>query len=148
MTTGAGATGDFAATIDLGLRPSLRALRLVFCLHALCIGLLPLAMQPGWPAVLLAGAFAGSWLWLRRHPALGFGKRAIDRIVWHADGGWSLWIGRREIRAELRDESLIHRRLLVLRFRAEDGRRYTRLIAGDEGAESPLRRLRARLSVG
>lgn len=141
-------SNNFASTVDLRLRPSLRALRLIFCLHALCIGLLPLAMQPGWPAVALAAAFAASWLWLRRHPALGFGRQAIDRIVWHADGGWSLWIGKREARAELRGDSLVHRRLLVLRWRSDDGRRYTRLIAGDEVTEPQLRQLRARLSVG
>lgn len=137
----------FGMTVELRLRPSLRALQLIFALHVLCIGLLPLAMQSGPPMLVVAAAFAASWLWLRRHPTLGFGPRAITRMLWHADGSWSLWCDSREIRAELCAESLVHRRLLLLRFRSADGRRLTRLIAGDELDAEPLRRLRARLSV-
>ncbi|MFP5304752.1 MAG: hypothetical protein ACLGI7_02875, partial [Gammaproteobacteria bacterium] len=68
----------------------MRALRAAFVLHLICLALL-LAAQPPWPLMLaLAAGFGGSWLWLRRHPALGFGPRAPTRLVWHAEGGWTL----------------------------------------------------------
>lgn len=126
----------------------MRALRMIFALHVLCIGLLPFAVPSGWPMLALLAAFAVSWLSLRRHPALGFGPRALTRIVYHADGGWSIYSGTRERRVELMRGSLVHRRLLVLCFRDVEGRRRAaRVIAGDEVSEDQLRRLRARLSV-
>ncbi|NKF21789.1 protein YgfX [Solimonas marina] len=138
--------GEFAATVDLKLRPSFRALRLIFVLHIVCIGLLPFAMPSGWPMLVLVAAFAGSWFWLRRHPALGYGPRAIERVIWHADGQWTIFVGGREARATLDGRSVIHRRLLVLNFRSEaSGRRYARLITSADAAPEPLRRLRARL---
>ncbi|MFT4046519.1 MAG: hypothetical protein QM661_07445 [Solimonas sp.] len=141
-------TSSFAATVDLRLRPSLSALRVIFVIHAACLALLPFAMQPGLPMFALVIAFAASWFWLRRHPALGFGPRAITRIVWHADGAWTLFFGEVVGKAELLGNSLVHPWLLVLNFRAEkNGRRYTRVIAGGEAEAGPLRRLRARLSL-
>ena len=146
-------TSGLAATVDLRLRPSLGALRVIFVIHAGCLALLPFAMQPGAPLLVLVAAFAASWFWLRRHPALGFGPRAITRIVWHADGTWTLhfdqWHGEaRGGQAELLPNSLTHAWLLVLNFRAEkSGKRYTRVIAGGEADAEPLRRLRARLSL-
>ncbi|WP_157622876.1 protein YgfX [Solimonas soli] len=140
-------SNSFASTVDLRLRPSLRALRVIFIVHVLCIGLLPLAMQPGIAMLALAGGFAASWFWLRRHPALGFGPRAITRLVWHADGSWNLFFGDKTGKAELLPHSLVHAWLLVLDFRADNGRRYTRVIAGGEADAEPLRRLRARLRM-
>ena len=141
-------SSSFASTVDLRLRPSIRALRVIFLLHVLCIGLLPFAVPTGWPMLALLAAFAVSWLSLRRHPALGFGPRALTRIVYHADGSWSIHFGKEERRAELIRGSVVHRRLLVLCFREVDGRRRAaRVITGDEASEDMLRRLRARLSV-
>ena len=140
-------SNGFGMTVDLRLQPSLRALRLIFALHVVCIGLLPFAVPPGWPMLVLLAAFAGSWFSLRRHPSLGFGSRAVTRIVWHSDGTWSYFINGAEHRAELMRGSLVHPRLLVLCFRSAEGRRAARVIAGDEGPEDVLRRLRARLSV-
>ncbi|WP_154654793.1 protein YgfX [Solimonas variicoloris] len=141
-------SNSFASTVDLRLRPSLGALRVIFAVHVAALGLLPLAMRPGWPLVVLVAAFGVSWFWLRHHPALGFGPRAITRLVWHADGGWSLFRGEREMRAELQPDSLVHPWLMVLNFRDPQGRRCARVIAGGETEAEPLRRLRARLKVG
>jgi toxin CptA len=140
-------TNAFGATVDLRLRPSTGALRVIFAVHVACLALLPLAMQPGWPLIVLVAAFGVSWFWLRHHPALGFGPRAITRLVWHADGSWSLFFGDREGKAELLPNSLTHPWLLVLNFRAGNGKRYARVIAGGEAEAEPLRRLRARLKL-
>ena len=137
----------FADSVDLRLRPSTRALMAIFVIHAIAIGLLPFALPPGAPLIGLVAAFAGSWFWLRRHSALGCGPRAVTRLIWHADGSWSLFVGEREGKAELLPSSLIQPWLLVLNFRAASGRRYARVIAGGEADPEVLRRLRARLSL-
>lgn len=137
----------FDTTVDLRLRPSMRALQLIFALHVVCIGLLPFAVSAKWPMLVLLAAFALSWFSLRRHPALGFGPRALTRIVWHADGNWSIHCSAGEVRAELMRGSLVHHRLLVLCFRDANGHRAARVIVGDEVDAEALRRLRARLSL-
>lgn len=139
---------SFANTVDLTLQPSVRLLKWVSTLHILPLAALPFAMQPGPAMWALIAAFGGSWLWLRRHPALGFGKKALLRLVWNADSSWTLHdaVGTQHM-AELRSDSVRHPQLLVLRFRLADGTTRTRLIAGDETAPDALRRLRARLSV-
>jgi len=141
-------SSSFADTIDLQLRPSLRALKLLFALHLVPVGLLPFAMQPGQPMIVLAAAFAVSWLWLRRHPVFGFGPRALVRVTWQADGSWAL----REqsglsSAAELLGNSYLHPKLLVLNFKLKDGARRSRAILGDEATPAQLQRLRARLST-
>lgn len=137
----------FGTTVELRLRPSLRALRLIFVLHVIGLVLLPFAMQPGGPMLALVAAFGLSWFWLRHSAVLGFGPRAITRLVWHADGGWSVFRGGREAKAELLGSSLVQSYLLILNFRLADGRRAARLIDGGEAEAEPLRRLRARLSL-
>lgn len=141
-------SNSFAATIDLTLRPSMRALQILFVLHLIPVGLLPFAMQPGQPMILLAAAFAVSWLWLRRHPVFGYGQRALIKLIWHTEGHWTL----REqsglsAEAELLGNSYVHPRLLVLNFKLKDGSRRTRAILGDETTPAVLQRLRARLST-
>jgi len=141
-------SNSFASTVDLSLQPSHRALRAIFLLHIVCLGLLPFSMQQGWPMLVLACAFALSWLSVRRHPVLGFSAQAITRMVWHADGTWTVYRGRGQpVAADLLAGSLVHPWLLLLRFRLESGASVARLIAGDELAPEALRRLRARLSV-
>lgn len=139
---------SFETTVDLTLQPSLRLLKWVSTLHILPLAVLPFAMQPGPAMWALIAAFGASWLWLRRHPALGFGKKALLRLVCNADSSWMLHdaVGTQHV-AELRSDSVRHPQLLVLRFRLADGSTRTRLIAGDETAPDALRRLRARLSV-
>jgi toxin CptA len=139
-------SNSFAGTIDLTLRPSVRALKWLFALHLLPVAVIPFAMEPGQPMILLAAAFAVSWMWLRRHPVFGFGPRALVRLMWHAEGHWTV----REhsglsAEAELLGSSYIHPRLLVLNFRLKDGSRRSRAILGDEASEAQIQRLQARL---
>lgn len=141
-------SNSFANTIDLSLRPSHRAHRYLFLLHIVPLSLVPFAMAPGWPMLALIGALGGSWLWLRRHSAFGFGRRALTRLMWHGDGGWTVVdAAGRKGTAELLGQSCVHARLMVLNFRLANGERRTRVVLGDELGADPLRRLRARLAI-
>ena len=139
-------SNSFVSTVDLTLRPSLRALQWLSVLHVVLIGLLPLAMQPGPMLWAMLALFAASWFGLRRHPVFGFGHKALVRLVWHAEGGWTLHDGAgRCFKAELLPGSYIHPQVQVLNFRSEQGKRYSRALLGDEATPELLRRLRARL---
>ena len=139
---------SFSSTVDVALRPSVSLLKIGSTLHILPLAALPFAMQPGPVMVALITAFAGSWFWLRRNPALGFGPKALVRLTWHADGTWTVHdASGQQQAATLLGNSLRHPRLLVLRFRVADGKTRTRLLGGDEADADLLRRLRARLSV-
>lgn len=135
--------------VDLQLRPSARAHHLLFWLHVLPLALLPAAMQTGPAMLAVAGVIGLSWLWVRRHPAFGYGPRAILRIVSDPEGRWSLQnsAGTR-LSAELLDDSTVLSSILILNFRSGDGRRRTRVLLGDEAPPEALRRLRARLAMG
>ena len=136
-----------APTIELRLQPSQRLLRLALLLHGACLILLVLAEPPTAAMLVLAGGIAASWLWVRRHPSLGFGPRAIVRLLLHGDGRWTLQrVVGRPFDAELQGGAIVRGSLLVLRFRSADGRTHTRALAGDEAAAEMLRRLRARLN--
>jgi toxin CptA len=138
----------FDATIDLALRPSARALVWLFWLHAGVLGLTLAAVPPGAPMVGVAIAVAASWFWTRRHPAFGHGRRALTRLIWHADGAWLVHdAAGAKIEAELQGNSLVHEALLVLNFRLEDGGARSRALLGDEADGESLRRLRARLAL-
>ena len=138
----------FDATIDLALRPSLRALAWLFWAHAGVLALALAAVPPGAPLVALAAAVATSWFWTRRHASFGHGPRALTRLTWHADGSWRVHDGAgRPAAAELLGDSFVHDRLLVLNFRLQDGSRRSRALLGDEADEESLRRLRARLGM-
>lgn len=144
MPTSSNSSGP---TVELRLQPSQRLLHAAVLLHAGCLILLLLAEPPTVPMLGLAAAIGASWLWVRRHPALGFGARAINRLLLHADGRWTLQIGTAEpFEAQLLDDAVVRGPLLVLRLRAADGRVHTRALAGDEAPSEMLRRLRARLS--
>jgi toxin CptA len=137
---------EFGITVDLSPRPSMRALRWAFALHLACFALLLAARLPAVPTAFLAASFGASWAWVRRHPALGFGARAWTRLIWHAEGGWTL---RRadgtQVDAELQPDSIVRPAVLVLRFRLPDGRSAARVLLGDELTPEALRRLRTRL---
>lgn len=138
----------FDATIELTLRPSLRALTWLFWIHGVVLALALVAMPPGPGMVAMAGAVGLSWLWTRRHPVFGHGHRALARLVWHADGTWRVHDGSgASHEADLLGNSLVHDHLLVLNFRATSGDLRSRAILGDEADEESLRRLRARLAV-
>lgn len=139
---------SFDATIDLAPRPSLRALQFLFWLHVLPLGLMLIALPPGMTMALLAGALGLSWLWLRRHPVFGFGRRALMRLTWHQDGSWTLHrASGNSLQGHLAGHSLVHPRLIVLNFELKQGGRCTRVILGDELEPELLRRLRARLAT-
>ena len=137
-----------AYTVELRLQPSHRLLRIAALLHSICLALLVVAEPPAMPMLALAAAIGASWLWLRRHPALGFGPRAITRMIAHADGRWSLQRPDGEpFDAELLDDTVARGPVLVLRFRAVDGATQVRAIGGDEAPAEMLRRLRVRVSA-
>lgn len=138
----------FDATIDLALRPSLRALSCLFWLHVGVLVLALVALRTGPVLALLALAMAGSWFWTRRHPAFGHGRRALTRLTWHAEGAWTLHdASGASFDAELLGSSLVHDALLVLNFRLKQGGRRSRVLLGDEIDDESLRRLRARLRM-
>ena len=137
----------FDATIDLALKPSLRALAWLFWIHTAVLGLAVFALRSGWPLVAVVAAAAVSWFWTRRHPAFGHGPRALARLTWRADGAWLVHDAAGAHEAALLGDSLVHDRLLVLNFRLKDGARRTRALLGDETDTDGLRRLRARLTV-
>jgi toxin CptA len=130
------------------LLPSHRAVHVIFAVHIVCLGLIAFAMEQGTGMLVLLGAVGLSWLYVRRHAALGLSPQSVTRMVWHADGSWTLHRPRGEpVAAELLPGSLVHPWLMVLRFRLKDGTTLARVIAGDELPEPLLRRLRARLNV-
>ena len=138
----------FDATIDLALRPSLRALTFLFWLHAAALAGTLAAAPPGGAMVALAAAVGASWLWTRRHAAFGLGPRALVRLTWHADGSWRVRdASGAEFEAELLGNSVLHDYILVLNFALKPGGRRSRAVLGDELDDDLLRRLRARLAT-
>ena len=144
----------FASTLDLRLAPSHRALRWIYALHLAPLTLIPFAMQAGYAQLVLAVIVGASWLWLRRHPAIGFGPRAITRLVRQPDGRWTLWRGARAAEAQLLPDTFVSRHLIVLNLRplatgpaAPMPRRLSRVLLGDELPVEQLRRLRALLNA-
>jgi len=115
-------------------------------LHALPLAAIPLLLDSGgWLPLALAGAIGLSWLTVRRQSVLGFGPRALTRIVAHGDGSWTVEdAAARRYAAELTGGCLLSR-LVVLEFRLDNGRRRRRLLLGDEVDAHSLRRLRARM---
>ncbi|TXH06400.1 MAG: hypothetical protein E6R07_01025 [Nevskiaceae bacterium] len=146
-------SNSFAGTVDLTLRPSMRAFKGLFWLHVLPIALLPFAMEPGPAMWLLLVLFGASWLGLRRHPVFGFGPRALNRLLWHGDNAtepaagaaWVVYDAAGAHEAELLGSSTVHPRILILNFRLKTGGRRSRVLLGDEADPELLRRLRARL---
>lgn len=137
---------DSAPTVELNPRPGYGALRVALLLHILPLAAMPLLFgSGGWLLLLLAGAVGASWLFVRRHSALGFGPRALVRIVAETDGGWRLEdAAQRRYSATLETGCLLSQ-LVVLSFRLDNGRRRQRLLLGDEVDKESLRRLRVRL---
>lgn len=140
-------SNSYADALELRLRPSARMHRLLLVLHAVALALLPFSMRGGLPMLAVAALIAASWLWLRRHPALGFGPRALSRLIWHRDARWTIETATgTAFEAELMDSSRIGAPLQVLHFRCADGRRRSRALLGDELPPELRRRLRMRLS--
>jgi toxin CptA len=143
-------SSGFESTLDLRLAPSRRALRWLYVIHIVPLAFIPFAMQPGPLMLVIAAAFGGSWFYLRRHRAFGFGPRALSRVLWQPGIGWRVWQSNGgEAAATLHAGSYVQARLLVLNFRYLDGgaagRRNSRVLLGDELPDDSLRRLRALL---
>jgi toxin CptA len=137
----------FSETLDLQPGVSVRLHQWAFVVHVVPLVLLPFAMQPGWIMAVIAMAIGLSWISTRRHPVFGFGPRALVRMVWHADGAWSVHdAGGCRHDARLLASSVVSGPVLVLRFRVGQ-RTLTRALFGDEFPDDVMRRLRARLSV-
>lgn len=135
--------------VDLVLKPSARAHHLLFWVHVLPLALLPMAMQTGPWMIGIALLIGASWVYVRRHPAFGYGPRAIIGITADSEGRWSIRnrAGKR-LDAELLGDSSVLSSALILNFRDSTGRRRTRVLLGDEAAPEAWRRLRARLAAG
>lgn len=134
------------AALELILKPSARAHHLLFWIHILPLVLLPLTMQTGVLMLTIAAGIAGSWIWVRRHPAFGYGPMAIRRILAQADHRWTIETSApKPVAAELLSSSYVHPRVLVLNFRVASGQKRSRVLLGDEVSPELLRKLRARL---
>lgn len=134
------------AALDLALRPSARAHHLMFWLHVLPLGLLPMAMESGPWMIGVASLIGLSWVSVRRHAAFGYGPHAIVRISVDPESRWSIVnVHGKRLEAELLGDGVAWSWLLILNFRDVDGRRRTRVLLGDETTAEGLRRLRARL---
>lgn len=140
----------FSATIELQLRASLRGMQLVVGLHVLAASLSMVARPPDHLGLLLSRLLLVSWFSLRRHPLIGFGPRALSRLIWHADRpDWRIETTAGAVAdATLLPSTVVTRFVIVLNFQLADGRRRSRALFGDEADPELLRRLRARLKAG
>ncbi len=139
-------SSGFSTSLDLSPRPSVRAVVWLSLLHMAAVALVLLSSPPRWAGLGMALLFLLSWLSLRRHPAFGYGPRALSHLIWHAEGGWtveSAHSGRDD--AELLGVSVVQSWITVLNFRLKHGGKRTRVLLGDELDSDQLRRLRARL---
>ena len=139
----------FSGSLDLTLRPSVRAVVTVSLLHMAAIALTVLAQLPKWAGLGMAVLFLASWMTLRRHAAFGYGARALNHSILHAESGWTVESGRDGRQdAELLGSSVVQSWIIVLNFRLKQGGTRSRVLVGDELDADALRRLRARLLAG
>lgn len=139
------ASTNSALVLDLRLQPSVRGLRWLLWLHAVPAAALPLLAVDGWPALVLAVGIAASWVHCRRHPAFGFGARAIVGLRLYADGSWQVGDARGWRAAVLESSSALFGSVLALGFRLVGGGHRRRVLVGGELEPGALRRLRAHL---
>lgn len=140
----------FSATIDLRPRPSLRGLQMVVGLHVIAAALAFIAQPPDHLGLVMSVALMLSWFSLRRHPVFGFGRKALTRLTWHADGPtWTLASDAGgTVDAQLLPSSRVTRLGVLLNFRLANGQQRSRVLVGDEVDADTMRRLRARLASG
>ena len=143
-------SADSAPPVDLAVRPSRQLAGLIFLAHALALG--AAAYAPLAP-VLLAAAGATvvtSFVVLLRRHAMLRGRHAVRRIVWSADGRWTLSDGEGAEHADcaLLPEPTIGPPLTVLRLKDGAGRTRVLLLLAESAEPDQLRRLRARLRLG
>jgi toxin CptA len=136
----------FSTSLDLSPRPSVRAVVALSLLHVAAVALVVVAGLPKQASMAVVALLLASWFTLRRHPAFGYGPRALSHLILHAAGGWTVESakdGRED--AELLGGSVAQSWIIVLNFRLKSGRRRSRVLLGDELDADALRRLRARL---
>lgn len=140
---------DSAPTVELKPQPSYGALRGLLFLHAVPLACIPLLLDGGWLPLVLAACVGVSWFYVRRRPALGFGPRALTRLMLHGDGRWTVEDGADTRQsAELLGSSRVLANIVILNFRLENGGRRSRILFGDEVEPEQMRRLRSRLFNG
>lgn len=135
-----------AVAAEVAPQPSYRALHYLLPLHMAPLAAVPLFYHGDaiWAPLVLAAAVAGSWWFVRRHPTLGFGPRALVRLMAHEDGTWFLEEASGvQLQGRLAPHSIVAGQLMVLSFRLAGGRRRSRVLLGDEAGEEALRKLRA-----
>jgi toxin CptA len=139
-------SSGFSTTLELRPRASLRAVAWLTLLHMGAVALAVLSGLPKCAGLGMALLLALSWFSLRRHAVFGYGPAALTRLIWHAEGGWTVESARfgRE-QAKLLPGSVLQSWIIVLNFRSEHGARRSRALLGDELDPEQLRRLRARL---
>ena len=136
----------FNTSLDLSPRPSVKAVVTLSLLHVAAVALIVVAGLPKPASVAMVLLLLASWFTLRRHAAFGYGPRALNHLILHAAGGWTVESakeGRED--AELLAGSVVQSWIIVLNFRLKSGRRRSRVLFGDELDADALRRLRARL---
>lgn len=123
--------------LDLPLKPSAAALRWLFWLHASILILVILAVPGRLPMLGLTLLIATHWFWCRRHPAFGYGHKALRRLQWNDQQGWRVApAGQAPAAAELDPGSSVHHWLTVLRLRTGQKLRTRILLPGDLPDES------------
>jgi hypothetical protein len=140
-------SAGFSTSLDLSLRPSVRAVVVLSVIHVAGVALAVLAGPPKWAGLLMVCLFLLSWFSLRRHAVFGYGAKALNHLIRHAeDGRWTVEsVGGQREDAELLGSSVVQSWIIVLNFRLHSGVRRSRAVLGDELDADTLRRLRARL---
>lgn len=147
-------SNSYSATIDLRPRSSFKGLQGLVMVHIFAAGLVFLAKPPDAIGIAMSGLLMLSWFSLRRHPLLGFGKKALTRLTWHAADGegaakWTVENGNgASFEAKLLPSTIVKSQLMLLNFEFANGHRRSRALFGDEADPELLRRLRARLLSG
>lgn len=138
-----------ALPIAIAPRRSRRLAGFLFISHALALGALAYAHLPRVVAAALAATALTSFILNFRRLCQLEGRRAVRRVVWSADGRWTVTDGEGvEHESTLEPEPTVTPELVILRLRGADGVVRTALLLADSADPEQLRRLRARLRLG
>lgn len=138
-----------APPIEIELRRSRRVAGFLFVSHALALGAAAYAHLPPVAAAAIAATVLTSFILnFRRHCALE-GRRAVRRVVWNAEGRWTVTDGEGRVHeSTLEPNPTVTPELVILRLRGADGVTRTALLLSDSADQDQVRRLRARLRLG
>lgn len=129
------------------LPPSLGAVRWVFVLHVLVLGLASVAIGARPVLAAIAAAVGVSWLGLRRHSAFGFGPRTITAVRHDPARGWQVQLAGQWQEASLLPATRALGGDLLLVFDVS-GRRHVRLVRHVDLLPDVMRRLRIAVFEG